>query len=93
MKAPLGPIGIDSDVKSGAISESVPDVIAVEVSLTLTRWVGLPVNVSRAFWPEAVVVTVTGGPPAVIGAVTSAGVGVSRTVTEPPPDDGSRRTV
>jgi hypothetical protein len=39
----------------------------------LTRCPAVPENVSFAFWPGVVVVTVTAAPPAMIVPVTSAG--------------------
>jgi hypothetical protein len=43
----------------------------------------VPLNVTRAFWPLAVVVTVTAGPPSVAVAVTSPGTSKRVSVTVP----------
>ena len=43
------------------------------VTFTLTRWAAVPANVSFAFWPGVVVVTVTAAPPGAIVPLRSAG--------------------
>jgi hypothetical protein len=64
-------IGVDDP---GGSSETVPDVTALDVVWRLTRWLTLPVNVSRTFWPGVLVVDETALPPALIVPVTSATV-------------------
>src|SRR5215813_966938 len=50
----------------------------------LIRWFAVPLNVTLAFWPGAVVESDTGLPPGVVLAVASGGTSKSCTVIEPP---------
>ena len=50
MKAPEVPIAAEvSVVPSGFSRYMVPAVTAVDVIFTLTRWLSVPLNVTRAF--------------------------------------------
>src|SRR5205814_4572467 len=69
MNAPLDVIVALACVEpSGRTSAIEPALTGVEVNLTVTFWFRVPANVTFAFWPGIVVVTVAADPPTVVDA-------------------------
>ena len=80
MKPPLVPtlVAATRTVPSGFSIETfalqqVELPIVTLVIFRKTRWAAAPSNVTLAFWPGVVVVTLTAGPPGTITPPTSAG--------------------